>query len=91
MQLKNINQLEVFLESLEIQGTEVLVGFRVDGQTQQLSLCRDVKNEPFYGSVYQNQTVEILRSALKSKDSVQFGVSGPWSPCLQSVKISKAQ
>lgn len=91
MQLKNIIHENAQVESIEVSGSKITVGFKDHDQTQTVELCQDPKNEPFFGVTFQNQRVEILRDALQSGKKVELGLKGPWSPCLDSVKISKAQ
>lgn len=91
MQLNGIRQEGAKIESVEVNQSTVFVNYKIGDEIKQAELCRDVRNEPFYGVTYQNQRVDMLRAALKSGEKVDLGVSGPWSPCLESVKVSKAQ
>lgn len=91
MQTKNVIHEDALIESVEVTGSKIIVGFTENGQSQTAELCRDIKNEPHFGVTFENQRVEMLRVALKSGERVQLGLKGPWSPCLDSVKISKAQ
>jgi hypothetical protein len=91
MQLAGVSQEGATIESVEVNQSTVLINYKVGEDVRKAELCRDVRNEPFYGVTYQNQRVDMLRSALKSGDRVDLGLTGPWSPCLQSVKVSRAQ
>ena len=91
MRLNGVNRVEVTIESVEVTGSEVIVTYKEKDMVLKTQLCREVKNEPYYGATFQNQRVEMLRSALNHHDKVELTLSGPFNPCLQSVKVNKAE
>ncbi len=91
MQSKSISVDLVKIESLQVTGREIIIGYKVNGISQLGSLCRDIRNEPFFGVVYDNQRAEILREALRNGTHVQLHFRGPWTPCLESVTVAKDQ
>lgn len=84
------------IEKLEISTRSIVVGYREmvdDGGKFEIILCSesvaDHSQHEGWLSAVNNQRIETLRQAFKSRETVRISVRGPWSPCLSSISMVK--
>jgi exosome complex RNA-binding protein Csl4 len=96
-QLQNRGDIIVLakITKLEISPSQVSVGYReiVKGKKDKAglktaTLCRE-QSTLSYANVEHHQRIESLRDAYRSGEIVKLSMTGPWSPCLSSITLSK--
>ncbi len=84
------------IESVDISTKFIRVGYQEmvnDGAKSSMNLCMesiaDHSQHEGWLSAVNNQRIETLRQALKSRELVELSFQGPWSPCLSSISAKK--
>jgi hypothetical protein len=102
MQFSPDRQARMVVVGLEIRGDAVTVEVAPSKRSKAVSrlhLCSADSQRPFdqqndnseaRRAIYAQQILEVLREAYRTGRRVELGFSGPWSPCLSAVRISKA-
>lgn len=87
MQEKPNQTLRGVVKGLELNGDRVIVELASSDGLKKLQLCSDPAQIPFDRP--RADKIELLRDAYKSGEAVELGLTGPWSPCLNTVRVSK--
>lgn len=99
MQFSPNKAVKAVIKSMEVDRDSVRIEVAAVGssETAKITLCSDESQTPFatqrqtepVRAVYTQERMNIVREALKTGEPVELGFSGPWSPCLNSIRISK--
>jgi hypothetical protein len=91
------NPIEALVTDLDFRSNAVVVTLETkENGSQSAQLCSEAamqadqkfqNSEEMRGHHF-SQTAETLREALRSNQKVLIGMKGPWSSCIESVKIS---
>lgn len=103
MQTSGLERVTGKVTALEFQGTGTLnLSLQVAGEggtkiTKSFQSSTDTMNGACNNAYHSDeervafftQRVELLREAFKNEDVVELSFSGPWNPCLNSVRVVK--
>lgn len=100
MQFNPHRVVKAQVKAIQVDGESVKIEIASPGSKEITSviLCTNENQEPFrtngrptepVRAVYQAERISLLREAFKSGEAVELGFSGPWSPCLNTVRMSK--
>jgi hypothetical protein len=94
LELGDVDGVEVKITDLKFSGSRVEVTFENGDQTESGHLCVDQEEDKSSNEMraqHFSHMVQTLREAKREKSLVTIGYRGPWSPCIESVKLGKPQ